>query len=134
MRALASLLLLAVVGCRSSGNTPTLTVACSPPGTVEEAAGTWSGPGWGRVTLRRDGTGTYTDTYGTGPGRIEFRAVGDGYAGRWMESSQRFGTLRFTLAPDGREIVGAWAPDPACTIGTPSGASLRWTRAPNPES
>lgn len=94
-----------------------------------DVAGAWSGPAWGRVVLNRDGTGRYADTYGTGPGRIAFHATGDGYEGRWWESERRFGTLRFALAPDGRTIRGAWAPDPACTIGTAEGGALQWTRA-----
>lgn len=97
-----------------------------------DVTGRWTGPEWGSVVLNPDGTGTYTDTFGTGPGRIEYRSVADGYEGRWMESSRRFGTLRFVLAPSGREIIGTWTPDPECTIGTPNGGALRWMREASP--
>lgn len=104
------------------------TSAVSAVSSVAKLAGRWSGPEWGWVVLNSDGNGSYTDTYGTGPGRIELHAVGDGYEGRWVESSRRFGTLRFVLEPNGEAIVGTWAPDPRCTIGTTTGGSLRWSR------
>lgn len=96
---------------------------------IADVAGAWSGPEWGQVVLNRDGTGTYTDTYGTGPGRIEFHAARDGYEGRWMESERRFGTLRFRLDASGRVVTGTWAPDPECTIGATRGGTFEWTRA-----
>ncbi|MBI5515326.1 MAG: hypothetical protein HY909_16225 [Deltaproteobacteria bacterium] len=110
----------------ATGSAPFATAA------VTDATGRWSGPEWGQVVLRADGTGTYTSTYGTGPGRIEFRAVGGGYDGRWMESARRFGTMHFVVAPSGSAITGTWAPDPECTIGTMSGGELHWTRDQGP--
>lgn len=124
--------LFALVGCVASAPLPVPVVvalcAPAPAAPTAEAVGEWSGPEWGRVVLRRDGSGTYTDTYGTGPGRLEFHAAGDGYEGRWMESPRRFGTLRFALAPDGRVIYGEWRPDPKCTVGTSNGGALAWRR------
>lgn len=137
-RARIAYVLCLLVGCGVSSSPPVRSAPSTRVATsgapvvnaaVSDVAGQWSGPEWGRVVLTRDGTGTYTDTYGTGPGRIEFRAAGDGYDGRWVESERRFGTLHFALARDGRVITGTWAPDPECTIGTRSGGTLEWTRS-----
>ena len=84
---------------------------------------------WGRVVFNPNGTGSYTDTFGTGPGTIAVsRATDRSFAGRWGESEKRFGTLRFTLSPDGRTATGTWTPDPTCTIGDQGEHPLRWTR------
>lgn len=127
--------LVPLVGCAASPSAPPRSTATMQVATGETPAastdptGRWSGPEWGEVALNHDGTGTYSDTYGTGPGRIEFHAAGDGYDGRWRESDRRFGTMHFTLTPGGREIVGRWAPDPECSIGSMSGGVLHWMRA-----
>jgi hypothetical protein len=94
-----------------------------------EPAGSWSGSDWGEVVVRADGSGAYTDTFGTGPGVLELRRTGQNeYVGCWSESSQRFGTLEIVLAPDGRTITGHWAPDPRSTIGSRTGGPIVWTR------
>lgn len=120
-----------LAGCASSPPPVVVVVTRDAPVATAgplDANGRWSGSGWGEVVLRGDGTGTYTDTYGTGPGRIEFHAAGGGYEGRWMESARRFGTLRFAVAEDGRAINGEWTPDPECILGTTTGGAIRWTR------
>ncbi len=92
-------------------------------------AGSWSGGDWGDVVVRADGSGTYTDTFGTGPGVFELHHAGENkYAGSWSESSQRFGTLAIVFAPDGRTIDGRWDPDPRSTIGSQTGGPITWTR------
>jgi len=97
--------------------------------TILELAGSWSGPDWGEVVLNADGTGTYTDTFGTGPGQLRFDRTGDhSYKGTWRESGQRSGTLVFELSPDDETITGAWTPDPSSTIGSKTGGAILWTR------
>jgi hypothetical protein len=92
-------------------------------------AGRWSGEGWGDVAVRPDGSGSYTDTYGTGPGRLKIRPVGDGhYTGEWSESSLRFGTLELYVARDGRTASGVWTPDVHCALGTMNGGTVAWSR------
>lgn len=123
--------LFVLAGCASAQPPVVVVVTNGTPVTTPasvDVTGLWSGPEWGRVALHGDGTGTYTDTYGTGQGRIEFHAAGGGYEGRWMESARRFGTLHFVVAEGGRAIVGEWSPDPGCTLGTTTGGALRWTR------
>lgn len=132
-RASVSYALFLLAGCGASqaparAAPPLLVATGDAPVTVADVTGQWSGPEWGRVVLNADGTGTYTDTYGTGPGRIALHAAGDGYDGRWEESSRRFGTLHIVLSPSGREITGTWTPDPECTLGAMRGGALRWTR------
>src|SRR5205085_7408221 len=98
-------------------------------------AGQWAAADWGEVTIAADGSGTYTDTYGTGPGRLQIRRTDDGrYEGTWGESSERHGTLVLVLAPDGRTLTGSWTPDPQSTIGTTTGGPIQWSRrrAPGP--
>jgi hypothetical protein len=103
-----------------------ITVEASPSGVV---AGRWSGDDWGAVVVAPDGSGSYTSTYGTGPGRFQLERVGEhAYVGTWRESSLRFGTLTVSIAPDGRTIAGTWTPDPQCTIGTMTGGLIVWTR------
>lgn len=122
------LVLLAGCGAAHAPPSPSPRMLVATGGAVVDVAGVWSGADWGRVVLNRDGSGTYTDTYEAGPGRIEFYAAGDGYEGRWRESARRFGTLRFVITTDGRTIRGAWEPDAACTIGAMQGGALLWTR------
>lgn len=94
-----------------------------------EAAGEWTGDDWGSVVIAPDGSGSYTDTFGTGPGRLHLRRAGERlYAGVWGESSQRFGTIELLLSSDGRTLSGAWAPDPRSTIGSRTGGPVAWTR------
>jgi len=94
-----------------------------------ELVGSWSSRDWGEIVLNADGTGTYTDTFGTGPGRMQFERTGDrSYKGTWWESSQRSGTLVLVLSPDGRTITGTWTPDPRSTIGSKTGGAILWTR------
>ena len=96
---------------------------------ILELVGSWSARDWGEVVLNADGTGTYTDTFGTGPGRIQFDRTGDrSYKGIWWESNQRSGTLVIVLSPDGRTITGTWTPDPSSTIGGKTGGAILWTR------
>lgn len=111
-------------------SSPGQPVAAAAPHEIE-AAGEWSGDDWGNVVIATDGTGSYTDTFGTGPGRLRLQGGGDRrYAGTWGESSQRFGTLELLLSPDGRTITGTWTPDPRSSLGSPTGGSLVWTRRP----
>jgi hypothetical protein len=94
-----------------------------------ELAGAWSGRDWGELVLNADGTGTYTDTFGTGPGQLRFDRTGDhSYKGTWWESDQRSGTMVFELSPDGQTITGDWTPDPSSTIGSETGGAILWTR------
>jgi hypothetical protein len=94
-----------------------------------EPVGSWASRDWGEVVLNADGTGTYTDTFGTGPGRIELAPTCDrSYKGSWGESNQRSGTLVIILSPDGRTITGIWTPDASSTIGSKTGGTILWTR------
>ena len=103
--------------------------AATPALAQSQLAATWTSADWGTIELHADGTGSYTSTYGTGPGRIVLSALGGHrYSGRWSESSQRHGTLTLELAADGRTITGTWTPDPNCTIGTQNGGTIAWTR------
>ncbi len=96
---------------------------------ILELAGSWSGPDWGELVLNADGTGTYTDTFGTGPGQVQFERTGDhSYKGTWRESDRRSGTMEFELSPDGQTITGAWTPDPNSTIGSKTGGAILWSR------
>ena len=96
-----------------------------------ELAGDWTG--WGRVTWASDGSGTYTDTYGTGPGTMKLRRTGDRtYEGTWGESAKRHGTMVISLSGDSNQITGTWKPDPDCTIGTRQGGSLTFRRKQTP--
>ena len=103
--------------------------AVGQPSPVLELAGSWSGRDWGDLVLNADGTGAYTDTFGTGPGQVWFGRTGDhSYKGTWRESDQRSGTMVFELSPDGQTITGAWTPDPSSTIGGKTGGAILWTR------
>jgi hypothetical protein len=94
-----------------------------------EPVGSWASRDWGEVVLNADGTGTYTDTFGTGPGRIRLDPTCDrSYKGSWGESNQRSGTLVIILSPDGRTITGTWTPDASSTIGSKTGGAILWTR------
>lgn len=123
------LMMIALSGCATISLPSTAVVESPPSARLDEVAGEWSGSDWGRVVFNPNGTGSYTDTFGTGPGTIAVsRATDRSFAGRWGESEKRFGTLRFTLSPDGRTATGTWTPDPTCTIGDQGEHPLRWTR------
>jgi hypothetical protein len=93
-----------------------------------ELAGAWEAADWGQVTINGR-TGSYTDTYGTGPGRFELRKTGDHmYSGVWGESKARHGTLTVTLSSDGRKLTGTWAPDTDVTIGGREGGPINWVK------
>ncbi len=110
-----------------------------PPGdrpvdSITALDGRWEGAAWGRVTIR-NGRGTYTDTFGTGPGTFRIRATGTNrFEGVWGESDRRFGTMAFSLSADGRTVTGTWSASPRCEIsaGFPTGASLAWRRRDEP--
>ena len=129
------LMLLLCSGARAEQGVAQHVLAASPaPGveqrsTILELAGSWSGRDWGELVLNADGTGTYTDTFGTGPGQVRFNRTGDhSYKGTWRESDQRWGTLVFELSSDGQTITGAWTPEPSSTIGSAMGGAILWTR------
>jgi hypothetical protein len=123
---------LAVVGC--GGAVPPAPVATAAPSMATRAAdgaeltGAWTGADWGAVSI--DGNvGSYTDTYGTGPGRLELRKTGDHtYSGTWSESAKRHGTMRMLLSEDGASLSGLWFVDADSTIGSMGGGALRWKK------
>lgn len=89
--------------------------------------GKWSGEAWGNVTFRGY-SGTYSSTYGTGPGKIKIINREDGTLfGQWGESDARHGSLQISFE-DGDTLIGTWRPDADCTIGGKEGGSIRWTR------
>jgi hypothetical protein len=92
-------------------------------------AGRWTGDEWGDVVVASDGSGSYTDTYHTGPGRLHLVRAGERrYEGTWSESSQRYGTVVLELAPDGEVARGTWTPSQESTIGSMTGGSVLWLR------
>ncbi|MGD0899700.1 MAG: protein kinase, partial [Thermoguttaceae bacterium] len=105
--------------------------ATEPP----DIAGQWSGEGWGQVVLTETApgqyTGTYTDTVGKGPGKIELKwsRIERRFNGAWSEGEDRFGDLSIRLAD--QEIRGALTTDAKSKINpaTPRLADLSWTRA-----
>jgi hypothetical protein len=113
---------LLIVACKERSSAPSVT------SDFDAIAGRWNG-GWGFVVIRSDGTGSYTDTYKTGPGEMTLEVVRPGsYRGSWGESEQRHGTLEVTVSEDGNRLTGSWEPDPDSTIGTKSGGTITWTR------
>jgi RNA polymerase sigma factor (sigma-70 family) len=99
-----------------------------------DISGRWQGEDWGQVELKRIKPGiyegTYTDTFGPGPGTITLKwsAEDRRFTGAWAEGKDRYGVL--SVRPDGREIRGAFTTDPNCKIrpGKPALADLRWVR------
>ena len=90
--------------------------------------GTWTGNSWGRVVFV-DGQGTYTDTYGTGPGTLHLTKAGErAYEGTWGESPKRHGTLAFTLSKNGELANGTWKADEDCEIQGSPGGAIQWIR------
>lgn len=85
-----------------------------------DLSGKWSGfeagSDWGWVTIQGN-RGTYTDTYGPEPGKLEFRRTGrNAYSGTWGESDKRHGTMSFIVSADGNKITGTYKADKDCTI------------------
>lgn len=129
------LMLLPCAGARAEQRVAPRVVAASPAlavgqrSAILELAGSWSGQDWGELVLNADGTGTYTDTFGAGPGEMRFDQTGDhSYKGTWRESDQRSGTMVFELSSDGQTIAGVWTPDPGSTVGGKTGGVIFWTR------
>jgi hypothetical protein len=90
----------------------------------EEIAGAWTGGGWGDVDLAGDGTGSYSGTLSGVLGSIRYQRTGDrAFTGTWYESSDRRGTLGFTVSGDGSGVTGSWRAD-----GSKDGGTFRWTR------
>lgn len=104
-------------------------IAQSAAPQMPEIAGAWHGTGWGDVVLRADGTGSYSDTYSSGPGRLQIHRTGPRtYAGTWGESARRHGVVVLVFEAGGGTLRGAWSPDPECSLGTHTGDALTWTR------
>jgi hypothetical protein len=94
-----------------------------------ELLGQWTGAEWGDVVIAADGSGSYTDTYHTGPGRLRLVRAGDRrYEGTWSESRQRYGTVVLELQPQGNVATGTWTPSQESTIGSRTGGPVSWTR------
>ena len=99
-----------------------------------DIAGRWSGEGWGRVALDQTAAGeyagTYTDTAGREPGKIQLKwaRIERRFNGTWREGEDRFGELSIRLAD--HEIRGALTTDPKSKVNpaTPRLADLLWTR------
>jgi tripartite motif-containing protein 71 len=85
-----------------------------------DLSGKWSGfeagSDWGWVTIQGN-RGTYTDTYGPGPGKLEFHRTGrNAYSGTWGESDKRHGIMSFTVSDDGHKIIGTYEADKDVTL------------------
>jgi len=109
-----------------------LAAGCQPgsPPPPDNLSAQWedTGGGWGKITITGN-KGTYTDTFGTGPGTFEFQKQPDGsYAGTWGESEKRHGTLSFTVSDAGRTIKGTYKADEDCEIGPGDTGDIHWTR------
>lgn len=62
-----------------------------------------------RDVVIKGNKGTYTNTYGTGPGTFEFNKTGEcTYKSYLGESVKRHGTLSFTVSKDGQTIKGTF--------------------------
>jgi hypothetical protein len=84
-------------------------IGCAQDDT-ESLSGPWDGTAseWGQVHLKGN-EGTYTDTYGPGPGTLAFRKVGPrAYEGTWKETETHGGTLSFQVSEDGHTIEGKY--------------------------
>jgi len=101
-------------------------------------SGQWRGEDWGQVALTQTApgqyAGTYTETVGKGPGKIDLKwsRIERQFNGTWSEGEDRFGELSIRLADD--EIRGALTTDPKSKINpaTPRLAPFLWTRADVP--
>jgi len=99
-----------------------------------DIAGHWSGEGWGQFVLIQTAAGeyagTYSDTEGKEPGKIDLKwsRIERRFNGMWREGQNRFGQLSLRLAD--REIRGALTTDPKSMIkpAAPRLADLVWTR------
>ncbi len=102
-------------------------------------SGRWTGDEWGQVVLeeKQPGkyAGTYTDTFGDQPGRLQLNwsRVERRFNGTWGEGEDRFGQISVRLI-DG-EVRGGWTTDKKSKINaaTPRLADLLWVR-PEKES
>ena len=103
-------------------------------GDPPDIAGEWTGKDWGSVVLKQsDGgeiTGTYTDVFGTEPGKIELKwsRIERRFNGIWNEGKDRYGKISIRLLND--EIRGGWTTNRKAKIngGTPELADLLWVR------
>ena len=91
-------------------------------------AGRGLGPGRVQQTGRGEYTGTYTDTVGKEPGKIELKwsRIERRFNGTWREGEDRFGDLSIRLADN--EIRGALTTDPKSKINPPRLGDFSWTR------
>ncbi len=98
-----------------------------------DISGQWQGPDWGQVVLKQTApgqyAGSYNDTVGKGPGRIELKwsRIERRFNGTWREGDDdRFGEL--SIRPVGNEIRGARTTDPKSKINpaTPRLEDLLW--------
>jgi serine/threonine protein kinase len=100
-----------------------------------DISGQWTGDRWRNVVLEKTGphsyTGTYTDTFGNEPGKIELKwsRIERRYNGTWSEGKDRFGKISVRQAGD--EVRGAWTTsrNSAINPGTPRLADLLWVRS-----
>jgi protein involved in polysaccharide export with SLBB domain len=99
-----------------------------------DISGHWSGEDWGQVVLTQTAAGqyagTYTETIGKAPGKIELKwsRIERRFNGSWSEAEDRFGDLSVRLVD--HDIRGALTTDPKSKINpaTPRLADLNWTR------
>ena len=104
--------------------------ATTPP----DISGSWTGDGWGQVTLKQikpgKYEGTYTDTYGPEAGTIELKwsRLDQRFRGTWGEGERRTGKLSVELAKD--VIRGRWEASKQSEInpGSPELSELVWVR------
>lgn len=94
-------------------------------------SGTWSG--WGSVTLRKTGagtyTGTYSQTYSSQTGVISLRFNGRTGNGSWGEGSLSGGRiLRATVSADGSTITGTYNRTRHFAGRTHGATSFSWRR------
>ncbi len=108
-------------------------------GEPPEIAGEWLGEDWGHIVLKKSSdaeyTGTYSDTVGKQPGKIQLKwsRIERRFNGTWREGEDRFGELSVRMV-DG-EIRGALTTDFKSRINpaTPRLADLSWTRPGPPQ-
>jgi len=79
--------------------------------------------------------GTYSDTWGPGPGILKFQKTGErSYTGTWCDSAEgevlQQGTMSFTVSEDGKTIAGTWEAGRDCEINPGGKGAIRWTREP----
>ncbi|MGO9111323.1 MAG: protein kinase domain-containing protein [Thermoguttaceae bacterium] len=105
-----------------------------------DIVGKWQGEGWGQVMLKQTApgqyAGTYTETEGEGPGKIELKwsRIERCYNGTWSEGEDRFGDLSIRLAD--QEIRGTLTTDSRSRVNpaTPRLANLVWNRVESAQS